>query len=77
MPMETTNKYVTHGVKTLSNTFSLLIELSDSGDAARIHPTYESKKARPRWQEIKFNEEGLPYITWYNSIHYLNEFIKF
>jgi len=71
------SKYVTHGVKTLCNTFSLQIELSNSGDAARLHPTYESKQARPKWQEIKYDKEGLPYVTWYKSVHYLNEFIKF
>ena len=68
--------YNIHGIKTLSNNFSLGIELSDSNDAARIIPTYEKKIAKPRWQEIKYNMEGSPYIEWYGTRHFLNEFIR-
>lgn len=69
-------KYNIHGVKVLSNTFSLQIEISDSGDAAKIIPTYEKKITRPRWQEIKFDKEGLPFVEWYGTAHFLNEFIR-
>lgn len=69
-------KYNIHGVKTLSNAFSLQVELSRCGQAARIIPTYENKVTKPRWQEIKFDHSGNSYVKWNGSKHYLNEFIK-
>ena len=51
-------------------TASLLIELSNRGTAARIG----GKK--PRWQEIKYNTKGEPYITHYKRVIYLSEVMR-
>ena len=35
------------------------------------------KIRKPRFQEIKYDKNGLPYIKFNNSKHYLNEFMRF
>ncbi len=59
-----------NGYKPMSNTHSLLIELSDCGSAARLGGK------SPKWQDIKFNNKGEAYITHYGVRHYLDEFMK-
>ena len=54
-------EFKTHGVLTLSNHGGLEIEINDPGDGARLK--YYGKQSR--WQEIKYNQAGEPYVTYY------------
>ena len=65
------------GVKSITNLYCLGIIINRSGDAAKVvlmSDTIISKK--PRWQEIKYNINGEPYVTHYGSRHYLSEFMR-
>lgn len=66
------------GVKVITNMLSLGIIINRYGDAAKVVKISDkiiSKK--PRWQEIKYNINGDPYITHYGVKHYLYEFMKY
>ena len=60
----------TLGVKSITNGSVMLIEINDDGDQARIGGN------SPRWQDIKFDLNGDPYVTHYGQKHYLNEFMS-
>ena len=68
------NEFKTHGIYTLSNTNSLLIELSHCGDGARLK--LSDKNNVGKWQEIKFTKFGDPFVTYYGVKYYLNEFMR-
>lgn len=64
-------------VKVISNMLSLGITINRSGDGAMLvlmSDTIISKK--PRWQEIKYNINGEPYVTYRGTKHYLSEFMR-
>ena len=62
------NPNSTLGVKSITNGSVMLIEINNDGDQARIGGV------SPRWQDIKFNLNGDPYVTHYGQKHYLSEF---
>ena len=64
-------------VKVISNNLSLGIIINRFGDAAIVVAMSDkiiSKKAR--WQEIKYNINGEPYVTYYGVKHYMEEFMR-
>jgi len=67
-------EFKTHGAYILSNTNSLLIELSNCGDGARLK--LSDKNNVGKWQQIKYNNFGDPFVTYYGTKYYLNEFIR-
>lgn len=65
------------GAKAITNSLALGIIINQYGDAAKVILMSDkiiSKK--PRWQEIKYNINGEPYVTHYGSRHYLSEFMR-
>ena len=68
------NEFKTHGAQTLSNSNSLLIELSNCGESARLK--LSNKNNLGKWQQIKFNKFGNAYVTYYGIKYNLNEFIR-
>lgn len=64
-------------VKGITNSLALGIIINQYGDAAKVVLMSDkiiSKK--PRWQEIKYNNVGDPYVTHYGSRYYLSEFMR-
>ena len=55
------NDFEPHGYKTTSNLGGNEIQISNSGDAARIRDSYTGNKTD--WLEIEFDEEGVAYVT--------------
>ena len=66
------NLFTSHGYLTLSNHGGLEIEINNSGDAARL--SYYGKVSR--WQEIKYNFSGSPYVTYYGRRWQLDQFMR-
>lgn len=65
------------GAKVITNSLALGIIINCYGDAAMVVLMSDkiiSKK--PRWQEIKYNINGEPYVTYRGNKHYLSEFMK-
>jgi hypothetical protein len=71
------SQFQTHGICTLSNTAALAIEINNSGDGARVKLVCGDVISRPKWQEIKYDMEGTPFVTWKGSRFDLGEFTKF
>lgn len=67
-----TNNFITHGTLTLSNHGGMEIQLSDDGEAARLQ--YYGKPSR--WQQVKYNRSGDPYVTHFGRKYSLNQFMK-
>ena len=67
-------EFKTHGVHTLSNSNSLLIELSNCGETAKLK--LSNKNNVGKWQQIKFNKFGNAYVTYYGAKYYLDEFLR-
>ena len=55
------NDFEPHGYKTTSNLGGNEIQISNSGDAARIRDSYTGNITD--WLEIEFDEEGVAYVT--------------
>ena len=55
------NDFEPHGYKTTSNLGGNEIQISNSGDAARIRNSYTGNITD--WLEIEFDEEGVAYVT--------------
>lgn len=55
------NDFKPHGYKTTSNFGGNEIQISNSGDAARIRDSHTGKITD--WLEIEFDEEGVAYVT--------------
>ena len=68
------NEFKTHGVLSLTNLNSLLIELSNCGEAARLK--LSNRNYVGKWQEIKYNKFSYAYVTHYGVKYYLEEFIR-
>lgn len=68
------DKFNPCGIKPAGNSVSLLIEINDSGDGARVKWSIPGSQAK--WQEIKHNSKGEMYVTHYGYRYLLNEFIK-
>lgn len=71
------NKMKIDAVKVITNMLSLGIIINRYGDAAKVvlmSDNIISKK--PRWQEIKYNINGDPYVTYRGTKHYLSEFMR-
>lgn len=71
------NKMKIDAVKVITNMLSLGIIINRYGDAAKVVLMSDkiiSKK--PRWQEIKYNINGEPYVTYHGIKHYLSEFMR-
>ena len=66
------NTFISHGHFCISNFGGYEIQLSDCGDGARLK--YYDKVSR--WQEIKFNVAGEPYVTYYGRKLELNNFMR-
>jgi len=54
---------------------ALLIEINNSGDGAKVWWA-DTPEARPRWQEIKYNNAGDPYVVHYGMRYKLDLFIR-
>lgn len=58
------------------------IEVSNDGGCARVRYTYvkangeEYNSPRPRWQEIKYNTKGEPFVTYNGKRLLLDNFMK-
>ena len=55
------NDFEPHGYKTTSNFGGNEIQISNSGDAARIRDSHTGNITD--WLEIEFDEEGVAYVT--------------
>lgn len=60
-----------HGYLSISNHGGYELELSHANDAARL--CYFGKVSR--WQEIKFDNDGSSYVTYYGRKLMLGEFL--
>jgi len=68
------NEFKPQGACTFSNFNSLLIEVSNCGESARLK--LSDNKTNGKWQQIKFNAFSYAYVTYYGAKYYLDEFIK-
>lgn len=63
-----------HAVLGLTNSGGITIQIDYSNDMVR-YQWYNNKPSK-RWQAIKYNKIGLPYIRVKNTRYYLNQFMK-
>ena len=63
--------FISHGYFSVSNFGGYEIQISDCGDGARIKYFNVS-----RWQEIKYNNAGDPFVTYYGRRLLLSNFMK-
>ena len=63
--------FIAHAYLTINNYGGFELQLDDHGDSARLK--YFDKVSR--WQEIKYNRQGGPYVTYYGTTYKLDEFM--
>ena len=65
------------GIKTLTNWYSLGIILSSDGEGAKV-VSYNGDIAskRSKWQKIKWDRDGAPYVTYNGIKNHLDEFMR-
>lgn len=59
--LKETEDFQAHGYKGMSNWGGNEIQISDSGDAARIRDSHTGDITD--WMEIQFDEDGVAYVT--------------
>ena len=65
------------GIKSLTNWYSLGIILSSDGEGAKVVSfNGDIASKRSKWQLIKWNRDGAPYVTYNGIKHYLDEFMR-
>ena len=70
--------FIAHGYKTDSNWGGKEIQISNSGDAARIRNNYGGKPDTPsEWMEIQFDEDGVAYVETPNGTERLDMYMRY
>ena len=67
-------KFVAHAVLCLTNHGGITIQVNDNNDMVR-YQWFDNKPSK-RWQTIKYNKHGLPYIRVRNVRYYLDQFMR-
>lgn len=67
-------KFVAHAVLCLTNHGGIAIQVNDKNDCIR-YKWFDNKPSK-KWQYIKYNKHGLPYIRVRNVRYYLDQFMK-
>lgn len=72
--------FITHGVFCDSVYTAYEIEISKDGSCARVRYSIDTinglKYTRPRWQEIKYNRSGVPFVTFRHKRLKLDDFLR-
>ena len=69
--------FITHGVLTLSNWGGLEIQISECGEGARVRDNYGGEKRnKTRWQQIKYDRQGEPFIIHHRRKYHISEFMR-
>ena len=61
-------------VLALTNSGGIAIQINDNNDMVRYQ--WFDNKPSSRWQFIKYNKHGLPYIRVKNVRYYLDQFMR-
>ena len=65
------------GIKSLTNWYSLGIILSSDGEGAKVVSfNGDIASKRSKWQLIKWDRDGAPYVTYNGIKHHLDEFMR-
>lgn len=67
-------KFIPQAALYLTNHGGITIQINDSNDMVRYQ--WFNNKPSNRWQSIKYNKHGLPYIRVRNVRYYLDQFMK-
>lgn len=71
------NTFIVHGYLTLNNWGGIEIQLNETGEAARVRDNFGGEKVnKTKWQEIKYNREGEPFIIHHRRKYHLSQFLK-
>jgi hypothetical protein len=68
------NDFKVHATYGVCNYGGIAIMLSDDGGAVR-YKWFEEKPTK-RWQTVKYNEKGEPYIRIKNKRYYIGDFMR-
>jgi hypothetical protein len=68
--------FKTHGVLPTANCGGYEIQLNDDGQQARVRYNIGYGTTKYRWQLIKYNEEGEPFVTFRGKRLMLGWFMK-
>jgi hypothetical protein len=72
------DEFIPQGYKTDSNFGGKEIQISNSGDAARIRTNYSGQPDEPSdWMEIQFDDEGIAYVETPNGIEKLSDYMRY
>ena len=67
-------KFIAHAVLCICNHGGIAIQMNDKNDSVR-YQWFDNKPSK-KWQLIKYNKIGLPYIRVKNIRYYLNQFMR-
>ena len=71
-------EFIPQGYKADSNFGGKEIQISNSGDAARIRTNYSGQPDEPsEWMEIQFDDEGVAYVDTTNGIEKLSDYMRY
>lgn len=71
-------EFIPQGYKVDSNFGGKEIQISNSGDAARIRTNYSGQPDEPsEWMEIQFDDEGIAYVETPNGIEKLSDYMRY
>ena len=78
--METTEKFICHGVFVVSNSIGIEVEISNCGDSARCRYTNSKDKEQiSEWLEIQYSiddEDAGAFIVWDELEIHLNQVMR-
>lgn len=73
--MKKQSNFKADGVLTISNYGGYEIQISVNGEAARVRLNDGDHATRPRWQEIKYDNNGGAFVTFHGRKLMLKDFM--
>lgn len=73
--MKKQDNFKADGVLSISNYGSYEIQISVNGEAARVRLNDGDHATRPRWQEIKYDNNGGAFVTFHGKKLMLKDFM--
>jgi len=69
--------FICHAFYCVSTWGGYELQVADDGGSARVRSSFDDKESpRPRWQEIKYNRAGAPFVTFHGRRLYLDNFFR-
>lgn len=70
--------FVPHGYRADSNFGGYEMQISDTGEAARVRTNYGDRPSKPsRWLKIYFNNDGVAYVNHNGRRMRLDQFMRY